>query len=68
MIRVTLFDSDSGEKYIEFDAVPLEREEDFRCVPAGLLPFHSVQQIAQDLERGDVSGWVAGYRWYRSVR
>jgi hypothetical protein len=68
MIRVTLFDADPGEKCVEFDTVPLEREADFRSLPAGLLPFHLAQQIAQELERGDISGWIAGYRWYRSVR
>jgi len=65
MIRVALFDGKPGVKVVEFDAVPLEREADFRCDPEGLLAFHLTQEIAKELQRGCVDGWVAGYHWHR---
>ncbi len=65
MIRVALFDDEPGVKVVEFDAIPLEREADFRCDPEGLLSFYLAQELASELQRGDVEGWVAGYRWHR---
>ena len=66
MIRVALFDDKPGVKVVEFDAIPLEREADFRCDPEGLLlSFHLAQELASGLQRGDMDGWVAGYRWHR---
>ena len=65
MIRVALFDGKPGVKVVEFEAIPLEREADFRCDPEGVLSFHLARQVAHDLQRGDMVGWVVGYRWHR---
>ena len=66
MIRVALFDDKLGVKVVEFATIPLKREVDFRCDPEGLrLSFHLAQELASELQQGDVDGWVGGYRWHR---
>jgi hypothetical protein len=35
VIRVKLQRSGAEPMYVEFDAIPLEEEDDFRCVPHG---------------------------------
>lgn len=67
MIRVALFDGSPSVKYAEFDVVPLERPDQFRCSPEGLLGFEDARAISRELSKGRVRGWIARIRWYRQA-
>lgn len=67
MIKAALFDGKPGAKTVEFHCIPIDREEDLHCVPAGCVSFAAARQISQELARGAVSGFVAGHRWYRQT-
>jgi hypothetical protein len=58
MIRVALRCSRSEAIYIEFDAVPLEREDGFRCFPDGEIGFENAKQISLELYQGRLAGRI----------
>ena len=39
MIRINLVDYTPGVKHIDFQVVPVTNDEDFACVPDGILPL-----------------------------
>lgn len=67
MIKAALFDGKPGAKTVEFHCIPIDREEDLHCIPAGCVSFAAARQISLELARGAVSGFVAGHRWYRQT-
>jgi hypothetical protein len=68
MIRVRLIDRPSDEpKFVEFRAVPLVSEADFRCRPEGLLSFQSAVQVSREVQSGQVKGRIGTYTWYRQA-
>jgi len=67
VIKAALFDGKPGAKTVEFHCIPIDREEDLHCIPAGCVSFAAARQISLELARGAVSGFVAGHRWYRQT-
>jgi hypothetical protein len=67
MIRVALQRSRAETIYIEFDAVPLEKEDDFRCITDGEIGFEAAKQISVELHQGHVKGHIDGHHWYRQA-
>jgi hypothetical protein len=67
MIRVALQRSTSETIYIEFDAVPLEKKDDYHCAPGGEISFESAKQISVELYQGRVKGHFEGRHWYRQA-
>jgi hypothetical protein len=67
MIRVALLRRGAEMTCIEFDAVPLEKEDDFRCVTDGEIGFESAKQISVELHHGHVKGHIDGHHWYRQA-
>lgn len=67
MIRVALFDGSTGVKYIEFKVVPVERADEFRCIPDGLLSFEDARAISLELSKGRIRGSIERVRWYRQA-
>ncbi len=65
MIRIDLVDNTSSVKHIDFCAVPVTRQEDFTCIPVGILPLRSVVRLSRKLRAGRVSGRMGKYVWYR---
>jgi hypothetical protein len=68
VIQVALFHPKAGKVSIEFDAIPLSDPRDYRCMPRGMITVEGARTIADDLAHGDVSGWLAGHRWFRQAR
>ena len=62
-----IFDRKPGVKYIEFDAAPLERDDQYRDFPPDCLDAAAARRIAQEMSDGLVSGYVGPYRWYRQA-
>jgi hypothetical protein len=67
MIRIDLVDDTNKLKHVDFLAVPITTEEDFTCIPDGILPLRSVVRISRELKAGRVSGRLGKYLWYRLI-
>jgi hypothetical protein len=69
MVWVVLFDNQcTSERYIQFHDLPIVSQDCYSCIPHGILSFDSAAELAQQLTRGVVNGWIQGYRWYRQVK
>jgi len=68
MISVKLCEDDSCTGYIDFRNIPVEDAGDYRCTSDGLLSFQAIRSISEDLDRGEVRGWVETRWWYRMAR
>ena len=69
MVWVALIDNQRTCKtYIEFHVLPITGQDCYSCIPEGILSFDNVADLAQQLTRGAVNGWIQGYRWYRQVK
>jgi hypothetical protein len=66
VIRVWFSGEPNG--YVDFLSVPVTAEKDFRCDPEGLVTLEEAIAVANDLKRGDVSGYLQGRRWYRRAK
>lgn len=56
-----------GERYIEvatveFDALPIEKEYDYRC-DNNLLRFEEARVLSEAVAKGDVEGNIGVYHW-----
>ena len=67
MIRVALMRGGREATCVEFDAVPLEKEDGFRCIPDGGIGFESANQISVELHQGRLTGRIDGQAWYRQA-
>jgi hypothetical protein len=67
MIRVAPQRSGPEMTYIEFTAVPLENEDDFRCITDGEIGFESAKQISVEVHQGRLAGRIDGQAWYRQA-
>jgi hypothetical protein len=69
MVWVALFDNQrTCKRYIHFHAWPIVSQDCYSCFPDGILSFDSATELAQQLTRGVVNGWIQGYRWYRQAK
>jgi hypothetical protein len=66
-IRVAFFNGKLGARYAEFDVVPVERPDQYRCIPPDLLSFAVARHVSEELSEGRIDGWAERYRWYRQV-
>ncbi len=67
MIRIDLVDKTDKVKHVDFRVVPATTEEDFTCIPDGLLPLRSVVRLSHKLKAGRVFGHMGKYLWYRLI-
>ncbi len=67
MIRVKVDDGNRKAEFVEFLAIPLQQESDFRCSSPGLLSYNEAMQVAAELAEGKVHGQIAGKCWHRWV-
>ncbi len=51
---------------IDFYAVPVQKEDDYMCVPRNIVSFADAQAIALELSRLNVQGIVGRYEWRKS--
>jgi hypothetical protein len=69
MVWVALFDNQrTCKRYIHFHVLPIADQDCYSCIPEGILSFDSAAELAQNLTRGAVNGWIQGYRWYRQAK
>lgn len=61
MTRVRLFSMQRPVGFLRFD------DGGHRIRPAGLLENESVDAIRRELARGQVTGLIGPYRWYRQA-
>jgi hypothetical protein len=67
MIRIDLVDNTDKLKHVDFRVVPVTTEEDFACIPDGILPLGSVVRLSRKLKAGRVFGQMDKYLWYRLI-
>ena len=67
MIRIDLVDNTEKLKHVEFRVCPVATEEDFTCIPDGILPLRIAVRLSHELKAGRVFGQVGNYLWYRLV-
>ncbi len=67
MIRIDLVDNTDKLKHVDFRVVPATTEQDFTCIPDGILPLGSVVRLSQKLKAGRVFGQMGKYLWYRLI-
>ena len=60
-----MVDKTEKVKHVDFRVVPVTTEEDFTCIPDGILPLGSVVRLSRKLEAGRVFGQMDKYLWYR---
>jgi hypothetical protein len=65
MIRIDLVDNTASVKHVDFLAVPATSDNDFTCVPEGILPLSAVMRLSRELKAGRVFGHMGKYLWYR---
>ena len=65
MIRIDLVDNTASVKHVDFRVVPVTTEEDFTCIPDGILPLRRVVRLSRRLKAGRVFGQMGKYLWYR---
>jgi hypothetical protein len=68
MITVILWITEPGRLRVEagrvdFAAIPVRTEADYRCNPDGLLCFGEVQTLSAELTRGASKGKIGRYEW-----
>jgi hypothetical protein len=67
MIRVTVLSDDGPAARevgrIEFCNLPVAGEQDFTCIPRGVLSLDEAQKIARDLGNQKVMGYAGKYYW-----
>jgi hypothetical protein len=69
IVWVALFDNQRVcNKYIQFHILPIVGQECYSCIPDEILSFDSAAELAEQLIRGAIDGWIQGYRWYRQVK
>ena len=51
---------------IDLYALPVQKEDDFSCVPRNIASFAEAQAISVELSRGSVRGKVGRYGWRKS--
>lgn len=67
MIRIDLVDNTAKLKHVEFRVVPVTTEQDFTCIPDGILPLPSVVRLSRKLKAGRLFGKMGKYLWYRLI-
>jgi hypothetical protein len=65
MIRIDLVDNTSSVKHVDFRVVPVTKDEDFACIPEGILPLHDVMRLSRKVKAGCAFGEMGKYLWYR---
>jgi hypothetical protein len=48
---------------IDFQVLPVQKEDDFQAVPPGIASFADVHAISIELLRNSVQGRVGWYQW-----
>jgi len=51
---------------IDFYRLPVQKQDDFACVPPKIVSFADVQKISVELSQLGVQGKVGRYRWRKS--
>ena len=67
MIRIDLVDNTNKLKHVDFRVVPVTTEQDFTCIPDGILSLGSVVRLSHKLKAGRVFGQKGKYLWYRLI-
>ena len=62
-----MVDKTDKVKHVDFRVVPATTEEDFTCIPDGVLPLRSVVRLSRRLKAGRVCGQTGKYFWYRLI-
>jgi hypothetical protein len=52
MIRIDLVDKTEKVKHVDFRVVPVTTEEDFTCIPDGILPLRRAVRLSRKLKAG----------------
>ncbi|MGO9112075.1 MAG: hypothetical protein ACLP9L_22855 [Thermoguttaceae bacterium] len=65
MIRIDLVDDTNSVKHVDFRVVPVTNNEDFACIPDGILPLRVVVRLSRKLMAGQKFGRMGKYLWYR---
>jgi hypothetical protein len=69
MVRVVFFDNQHNfQGAVEFDELPITDQDQYSCLPDGLLARETIAAIAHELHQGAVSGWIERYHWYRQAQ
>lgn len=67
MIRVMLIDMRGEKSYIECHRVPQGSDGISMCKMTGIIPAEYAKEVARDVAQGYMSGFTAGYHWYRQA-
>ena len=62
-----MVDNTNKLKHVDFRVVPATTEEDFTCIPDGILPLGSVVRLSRRLKAGRTFGKMGKYLWYRLI-
>jgi hypothetical protein len=69
MVRIVLFDNQHNRQgFVEFDDLPIVGQDEYRCMPDGLLARESAAAIARALREGAIGGWIERHYWYRQAK
>ena len=49
---------------VEFFRIPVEKPDDFKCIPRGVLSITQAQQVAKEWQRGRTYGDVGDFEWH----
>jgi hypothetical protein len=67
MIRVMLLDLQGQKSYIECHPLPQGDNESLKYRVTGTISADYAREVVQEVAKGDVNGFTAGYRWYRQA-